>query len=129
MSKLRAEGKKKPKDLDDMQRLGDEVQQLVLSKNLRPCVRTSYNRTAFQLPADARVRISLDTELTLVREDGPFRAGDNWRRNDENGYPFSELPPGDVLKFPYAVLEIKLQTQFGQEAPRWATELANSHLV
>jgi SPX domain protein involved in polyphosphate accumulation len=92
-------------------------------------IRTSYNRTAFQLPADARVRISLDTELCLVREDGAGRSGKNWRRNDENGYPFEGLPSEDVIKFPYAILEIKLQTQFGQEAPQWATNLANSHLV
>ncbi|KAI8837871.1 VTC domain-containing protein [Chytridium lagenaria] len=128
-TKLRAEGKKKLKDIEDMERLGDEVQQLVLKRRLKPMVRTSYNRTAFQLPADARVRISLDTELCMVREDGPGRSMDNWRRNDENGYPFSSLPPGDVIKFPYAVLEIKLQTQFGQEAPKWATDLSNSHLV
>ncbi|KAJ3169767.1 vacuolar transporter chaperone [Irineochytrium annulatum] len=127
-NKLRAEGKKKLKDIEDMEQLGDEVQQLVLSRKLRPMVRTSYNRTAFQLPADARVRISLDTELCMVREDYP-RCGDNWRRNDEHGYPFSTIPAADVIKFPYAVLEIKLQTQFGQAAPKWATELANSHLV
>ncbi|KAJ3267665.1 vacuolar transporter chaperone, partial [Blyttiomyces sp. JEL0837] len=127
--RLRREGKKKLKDIEDMERLGDEVQQLVLSKKLRPMIRTSYNRTAFQLPADARVRISLDTELCMVREDGPTRCGSNWRRNDENGYPFSTLPDADVIHFPYAVLEIKLQTQFGQEAPRWATELAASALV
>ena len=48
-------------------------------------MRSFYNRTAFQLPGDARVRISLDTELTLVREDnwdGKQRAGNNWRRMD-----------------------------------------------
>jgi len=28
-------------------------------------MRTFYNRTAFQLPGDARVRISLDTEVCL----------------------------------------------------------------
>ncbi|KAI9334814.1 VTC domain-containing protein [Zopfochytrium polystomum] len=127
-NRLRAEGKKKPKDIDDMERLADEVQQMVLKKKLRPMIRTSYNRTAFQLPADARVRISLDTELCLVREDGPTRSGANWRR-DDSGYPYADLPRDDVIKFPYAVLEIKLQTQFGQAAPRWALDLAASHLV
>lgn len=29
----------------------------------------------------------------------------------------------------YGVLEVKLQTQFGQEPPEWVTELINSHLV
>lgn len=29
----------------------------------------------------------------------------------------------------YGVLEVKLQTQFGQEPPRWVLDLVNSHLV
>lgn len=44
--------------------LAEEVQNSVLNKKLKPTLRTFYNRTAFQLPADASVRISLDTELT-----------------------------------------------------------------
>lgn len=96
-------------------------------------MRTFYNRTAFQLPGDARVRISLDTELTMVREDnwdGRPRAGDNWRRNDIGiNYPFSDIPAEDVEKFPYGVLEVKLQTQMGQEPPDWVRELVASHLV
>jgi SPX domain protein involved in polyphosphate accumulation len=58
-------------------------------------MRTFYNRTAFQLPGDARVRISLDTELTMVREDnwdGRVRTGDNWRRTDIGiDWPFEQL--------------------------------------
>ena len=29
----------------------------------------------------------------------------------------------------YGVLEVKLQTQFGQEPPQWVTDLVSSHLV
>lgn len=62
-------------------------------------MRTFYNRTAFQLPGDARVRISLDTELTMVREDnwdGRLRTGDNWRRTDIGvDWPFEQLVPED----------------------------------
>ena len=29
----------------------------------------------------------------------------------------------------YGVLEVKLQTQYGQEPPQWVTELVQSHLV
>ena len=29
----------------------------------------------------------------------------------------------------YGVLEVKLQTQFGQEPPEWVTDLVKSHLV
>ena len=96
-------------------------------------MRTFYNRTAFQLPGDARVRISLDTELTMVREDnwdGSIRAGDNWRRTDIGiDYPFEQLVPEDKELFNYGVLEVKLQTQFGQEPPKWVTDLVQSHLV
>jgi len=62
-------------------------------------MRSFYNRTAFQLPGDARVRISLDTELTLVREDnwdGHARSKDNWRRTDAGiDFPFEQVPPED----------------------------------
>ena len=96
-------------------------------------MRTFYNRTAFQLPGDARVRISLDTELTMVREDNwdnATRAGDNWRRGDIGiDWPFEQLPPEDKELFKYGVLEVKLQTQFGQEPPKWVTDLVSSHLV
>lgn len=34
-----------------------------------------------------------------------------------------------VARCRYGVLEVKLQTQFGQEPPQWVTELVSSHLV
>ena len=96
-------------------------------------MRTFYNRTAFQLPGDAKVRISFDTNLALVREDnwdGKQRAGDNWRRMDIGiDWPFDQLKAEDKELFPYGVLEVKLQTQFGQEPPQWIRDLVSSHLV
>lgn len=117
-------GKKTQQEVDSMIQLANEVQYTVLTKHLQPgmemfrnlnkvhpidslsfppVMRSFYNRTAFQLPGDARVRISLDTELTLVREDnwdGRQRAGDNWRRTDIGiDFPFLQLPPGDVEIF------------------------------
>lgn len=131
--KARKDGKKSAKAIDEDERLAKEVQYSVLKKGYRPVCRSFYNRTAFQLPADARVRISLDTELTMVREDnldGKQRSGDNWRRMDIGiDYPFSQLPAEDIERFPYAVLEVKLQTQAGQEPPEWVRELISSHLV
>lgn len=131
--KARKDGKKSEKQLADWEQLAREIQYRVVTKGLVPVMRTFYHRTAFQLPGDARVRISLDTELTMVREDnldGRRRAGDNWRRTDIGvDYPFRQLPPEDVQRFPYAVLEVKLQTQPGQEPPQWIKELISSHLV
>ena len=131
--KARKEGKKSEKEINDLEQLAREVQYNVITKQLVPVTRSFYNRTAFQLPGDARVRISLDTELTMVREDnldGKQRAGKNWRRMDIGiDYPFNQLRPEDVERFPYAVLEVKLQTQAGQEPPAWVRELIGSHLV
>ncbi|KAH9885846.1 SPX-domain-containing protein [Cubamyces lactineus] len=130
---LVARGKKTQQEADAMIQLANEVQYSILTKKLVPVMRTFYNRTAFQLPGDARVRISLDTELTMVREDnwdGRVRAGDNWRRMDIGiDWPFEQLPPEDKELFKYGVLEVKLQTQYGQEPPQWVTELVSSHLV
>jgi SPX domain protein involved in polyphosphate accumulation len=131
--KMRRDGKKSEAEINDLEQLAKEVQFRVIDRKLVPVCRSFYNRTAFQLPGDARVRISLDTELTMTREDnldGKRRCGDNWRRMDIGiDWPFSQLPKGDVELFPYGVLEVKLQTAQGQEPPEWIRELVASHLV
>ncbi|KAJ3338457.1 vacuolar transporter chaperone [Gonapodya sp. JEL0774] len=135
VSKLRLRGSKSAKELDEMEKLSTEIQQTVKEKSLVPMVRTFYNRTAFQLPGDARVRISLDTELAMIREDdldGVKRRGlnNNWRRTDVGTeYPFDQVAKEEMVKFPYAVLEVKLQTLMGAEAPQWIRDLVASHLV
>lgn len=131
--KMRREGRKSEKEISDLAQLAQEIQYSVITRKLVPVTRSFYSRTAFQLPGDARVRISLDTQLTLIREDnldGQDRCGKNWRRMDIGiDHPFSQLPPEDIERFPYAVLEVKLQTQAGQDPPEWARELISSHLV
>lgn len=131
--KMRREGKKSEAEINDLEQLAREIQFRVITRRLVPVTRTFYHRTAFQLPGDARVRISLDTELTMIREDnlgGRRRAGSNWRRTDIGvDFPFSQLPAEDIERFPYAVLEVKLQTQAGQEPPQWIRDLTASHLV
>lgn len=131
--KMRQDGKKSDKEIAALEQLARELQYRVITRKLVPVTRSFYHRTAFQLPGDARVRISLDTELTMTREDnldGRQRCGKNWRRMDIGiDFPFSQLPPEDVERFPYAVLEVKLQTQAGQTPPDWIRELTSSHLV
>jgi SPX domain protein involved in polyphosphate accumulation len=131
--KERKEGKRPEKDIASDEQLAREIQYRVLTRELVPVTRSFYHRTAFQLPGDARVRISLDTELTMTREDnldGRKRAGNNWRRTDIGvDWPFKQLPAEDIERFPYAVLEVKLQTQAGQDPPEWIRELTASYLV
>ena len=131
--KERREQKRSEKDIASDEQLAREIQYRVIDRSLVPVTRSFYHRTAFQLPGDARVRISLDTELTMTREDnldGKKRAGDNWRRTDIGvDWPFKQLPSEDKELFPYAVLEVKLQTAAGAEAPQWIRDLTSSHLV
>ncbi|CAH7689733.1 VTC domain-domain-containing protein [Phakopsora pachyrhizi] len=131
---IRKKGKRSDKEIDSMIRLAREVQDRVRQKKLQPCIRTFYNRTAFQQPGDARVRISFDTDLTMIREDnwdGKLRRTDNnWRRNDVGiNFPFDGIDQEDKHIFPYGVLEVKLQTQLGQEPPEWVRELVSGPLV
>lgn len=132
-AKMRKDGKKSIKEIEDLEQLAREIQYRVVTRSLVPVTRSFYHRTAFQLPGDARVRISLDTELTMTREDnmdGKKRAGDNWRRTDIGiDWPFKQLPAEDIERFPYAVLEVKLQTAAGQDPPQWIRDLTASHLV
>ncbi|KAI9256529.1 VTC domain-containing protein [Phascolomyces articulosus] len=121
--------------VDNVHFIASGVQTSFREKRLEPILRAFYNRTAFQLPGDQRLRISLDTDLTFIREDhldGKTRRQPsyNWRRNDLGiDYPFNYVDPSDILRFPYAVLETKLQTHLGQEPPDWLTSLVESHLV
>ncbi|KAI8342077.1 VTC domain-containing protein [Chlamydoabsidia padenii] len=115
--------------------IANGIQTSLSEKHLQPMLRAFYNRTAFQLPGDQRVRVSLDTDLTFIREDNldgvQRRQNDTqWRRPDVGiDAPFSYLDEGDILRFPYAVLETKLQTHLGQQPPDWLTNLLESHLV
>ena len=79
---------------------------MIESKQLGPTVRTQYMRTAFQIPFDSSVRISLDTNLCMVREDVCGYAGrivERWRRDERIPVKASEH-----THFPHAVLEVKI---------------------
>ncbi|KAG0171142.1 vacuolar transporter chaperone [Apophysomyces sp. BC1034] len=131
--RLRAKGTDE-KIIQDNHFIASGIQTSLENKHIKPVLRAFYNRTAFQLPGDQRVRVSLDTDLTFIREDdldGVKRRGPSeWRRPDVGiDYPFSYLDDEEILRFPYAVLETKLQTHLGQQPPEWLTKLVDSHLV
>ena len=60
--------KKPAAEIEKFATMFQEVQRVVDSKQLHPMIRTQYMRTAFQIPFDATVRISLDTNLTMIKE-------------------------------------------------------------
>ena len=60
--------KKPAGEIEKFSTMFQEVQKVVDSKQLHPMIRTQYMRTAFQIPFDATVRVSLDTNLTMIKE-------------------------------------------------------------
>lgn len=117
---------KSQKECDEWETLVREITQICVSKQLVPTVRTQCMRTAFQIPFDATVRISLDTNLCMISERGYELNGmKTWHRNPE-----WILQPSEITRFPHAVLEIKLELKGGDmTAPKWVGDLQNSGLL
>jgi SPX domain protein involved in polyphosphate accumulation/uncharacterized membrane protein YidH (DUF202 family) len=133
-SDMRRKGGMDEDAIADSHFIAEGVQRSFREKRLDAILRVFYNRTAFQIPGDQRLRLSLDTDLTFIREDNhdgiTRRDPNNWRRENIGiDYPFSYVSQQDILRFPYAVLETKLQTHLGQEPPEWLTKLLESSLV
>ncbi|RHZ55641.1 SPX domain protein [Aspergillus thermomutatus] len=114
----------------------EELQSFIKENSLQPMLRANYTRTAFQIPGDDRIRISLDTNLALIREDSldegrPCRDPTDWHRRDiDDGgmqYPFNGIRTGEINRFPHALLEIKLRGS--AHNAEWVNELMVSHLV
>ncbi|KAI3403777.2 VTC2 [Candida oxycetoniae] len=107
--------------------------------NLQPVLRTTYKRTAFQIPGDDKIRIIIDSNLTFIREDSfdpqlPIRDPKQWHRldldNSINGQQF--LRKGEYNKFPFSTMEIKIKKSSVKNFKKlqWINELINSsHLV
>ncbi|KAG9766329.1 SPX-domain-containing protein, partial [Aureobasidium melanogenum] len=113
----------------------DDIQSFIKDNDLQPVLRANYTRTAFQIPGDDRVRISIDTNLAFIREDAidadrPCRDPEDWHRRDiddaEMEWPFKSIRKGELATFPHAVLEIKVKNDKDYE---WIDDLMNSHLV
>ncbi|KAI9752964.1 MAG: hypothetical protein M4579_005396 [Chaenotheca gracillima] len=116
----------------------DEIQSFIKENELQPVLRANYTRTAFQIPGDSRVRISLDTDLALIREDSldvdrPCRDPEDWHRTDidsgEMEYPFSAIKKGEITRFPHALLEIRVRDGASRRSSEWLSDLMSTHLV
>jgi len=114
------------KEADEWETLVREITQVVSSKQLVPTMRTQYMRTAFQIPFDATVRVSLDTNLCMISERGYDL--DNMKRWHRD--PSEILAKDEITRFPHAVLEIKLELKGdNMTPPKWVTDLQNSGLL
>mmetsp|Transcript_24076 Transcript_24076/g.66992 ORF Transcript_24076/g.66992 Transcript_24076/m.66992 type:complete len:685 (+) Transcript_24076:97-2151(+) len=112
-AKLAAEGMYSDKARKAMKGICHEVNNMIQEKHLQPILRTSYYRCAFQLSTSNEVRISLDTQMTLLNEfiqDG--HPSKPWCHTSSD-----LLGADEVYRFPFAILEIKLQNV--SETPHW----------
>ncbi|CAG8503881.1 3868_t:CDS:2 [Racocetra fulgida] len=113
IKKMKENPGKTEDDVENFQALVKDIQDIIKEKNLQP------------------VRISLDTEYYMIREDNfgaKRRQGDAWRRTDIDDADFGKLSQSECTKFPYAILEIKLNLD-GEQEPNWVKELIKSGLV
>jgi len=113
-------------EAEDWECLVSEITQAISSKQLVPTMRTQYMRTAFQIPFDATVRVSLDTNLCKISERGyDLKNMSVWHRD-----PNQTIAHNEITRFPHAVLEVKLELK-GENAtpPKWVTDLQNSGLL
>ncbi|TKA83071.1 hypothetical protein B0A55_00909 [Friedmanniomyces simplex] len=125
-------------DAKNFQTSVKEIQEFIAENGLQPVLRANYTRTAFQIPGDDRVRVSLDTDLAFIREDAidndrPCRDPESWHRTDIDNnqleYPFTSIRKGEVNRFPFALLEIKVRRTSSNKRSEWIRDLMNSHLV
>ena len=127
-------------DSDEVKQLENQINNIrdfIKEYDLQPVLRANYTRTAFQIPGDSRVRITLDTNLALIREDSldshrPCRDPEDWHRHDiddppnQMQWPFDKVDTEEVSRFPWAVLEVRIRDNKRYE---WVQDLINSHLV
>lgn len=137
IQKLEGRAGAESKEAKNLRSSVEEVQRFISENDLQPVLRANYTRTAFQIPGDNRVRISLDTDLAFIREDAidtdrPCRDPETWHRTDidsnEMEYPFSSIRKGEISRFPFALLELKIRNS-DRRAPEWIQDLMHSHLV
>lgn len=124
--------------IEEFEQTVSTIQKYVKEKKLGPVLRANYVRTAFQKPADDRIRIAIDTDVAFIREDTldssrPCRDPNEWHRLDvddsEMTYPFKKMNQSEVNRFPYALLEIKVKEDGLRKRPTWIEDLMVSHLV
>lgn len=129
-----------PAEVERFEKVVNDIQNFIRSNNLQPVLRAVYSRTAFQIPDDDRVRISIDNDIDLIREDAldlsrPCRDPDDWHRHDIDDmgleHPFKTIRKGEISRFPYAVMDVKVAMKAGDTKirPTWVKDLMSSHLV
>lgn len=101
--------------------MGDEklitdVKKYIHQKKLKPVLATKYIRFAYQDTTNDFIRVSIDTNLRMIKKTGSFA---DWA--DCENY----IDTDNIHMFPFGVMEIKLRDPFIDNRPTWLSELAS----
>ena len=80
-----------------------EVQSSIGQRGFSPVLRTNYRRSAFQDPHSNLVKIAIDTNVQMIKENLKLENDGKWCKSD------LDISEDDVHEFPYAIMEVKLQ--------------------
>jgi len=105
----------------------------ITANRLKPVMRSRYVRTAYQVPKDFSIRLTLDTNLevlserpqTNITQNGVLTSGTSWCRRWDDLY----VNPLEVVHFGHAILETKTQIPSGEAAPQWLESLLRTDMV
>ncbi|KAF9573412.1 vacuolar transporter chaperone [Mortierella alpina] len=134
LAQMRRSGQKTEQEIRQFEDSTRIVQSRIKKRQLQPVIQTFFNRTAFQVPGDARVRITIDTDVVMVKERG-IETSDLYDRPwhptelQAEKYPFSHVREQDIVRFPYAIMQIRTLSEPQQEVPSWVEHIGQSHLV
>ncbi|CAI4060955.1 vacuolar transporter chaperone SKDI_06G0630 [Saccharomyces kudriavzevii IFO 1802] len=140
------------RDLEKLKEDFADIQDFIIKDELQPVFRTVYTRTAFQIPGDDKIRVTIDSNIVFIKEDSfdrerPIRDPNTWHRTDIDASvpsPLKFLREGEYSKFPYSVMEIKVKSSLDSSVSansmisnvklpkkhgQWLNDLTNSHLV
>jgi len=106
-------------DIEAATDLLKEIRNLFVKLKLKPCVRTSYIRAAFQNPNNNDLRLTIDRDITVIDE--TRNTGTDWCIADTDVVPINAF-----IKVPYGVFEVKVSAG---ENPTFVEELIENDAI
>lgn len=113
-----ANPKLKDSDVDKSVTLLLTIKELIVKHALRPCVRTMYQRVAFQSSENNKLRITVDRDISFIDESSVSPG--EWCLKDD------AIEDSTIVKPPFDVLEVKLA---GSEAPEFIESLLDDGAI
>ena len=81
----------KDEDIAAAAALLKEIRSIVCKFNLRPCVRTKYNRAAFQSSKNNNLRLTIDRDITVIDETCNDPDGGSWCLDERSVVPINAI--------------------------------------